>query len=142
MPQEAPIRSQEADSYVFSRAGEAPRRFTRVFTCRRGPRRAQEADPYVFLRVFLESGRGPRRPEDAPGWPPDTCFYVFSLRVAEPPFSSYVFLRVGGSVGVVWRDLAAWLFPACWWPFGRIIRENTFRERAGRNRLSIESYAL
>ena len=55
-----------------------------VFTCQRGPRRAQEADSYVFfLRVFLESGRGPRRPEDAPGCPPEgprrqvhTCFHV------------------------------------------------------------------
>ena len=85
-PRRPPRKSQDADSYVFSRAGEAPgRRSTLVFTCRRGPRRAQEADPYVFLRIFLESGRGPRRPEDAPGWPPDTCFYVFSLRATEAP---------------------------------------------------------
>ena len=79
MPQEAPRRSQEADSYVFYRAGEAPGRGGYVFfTCQRGPSRAQEADPY-------------RKPEDAPGWPPETCLYVFSLRVAEPPFSLYVF---------------------------------------------------
>ena len=54
------------------------------------------APGYVCLRVFLESGRGPKRPAEAPEWPPYTCFYVFFLRVAEPPFSSYVFLRVGG----------------------------------------------
>ena len=34
------------------------------------------APRYVFLRVFLESERGPRKPEDASGWLPDTCFYV------------------------------------------------------------------
>ena len=45
----------------------------RVFTC-------FPCDPflsYVFLRV---GGRF-----DAPGWLPDTCFYVFSLRVADAP---------------------------------------------------------
>ena len=34
------------------------------------------APRYVFLRVFLESERGPRRPEDGQGWLPETCFYV------------------------------------------------------------------
>ena len=67
----------------------------------------QDGSQIRVLRVFLESGRGPRMPEDAPGWPPDTCFYVFSLRVAEPPLSSYVFLRVGGRFGVGWRRLTS-----------------------------------
>ena len=96
----------------------------------------------MSLRVFLESGRGPKRPADAPGWPPDTCFYVFSLRVTEPPFASYVFLRVGGSGDAVWRGLPPLSFLAFWWHFCTIIRENTCRERWRRNRISIESYAL
>ena len=90
MPQEAPRRSQDADSYVFSRAGEAPgRRFTCVFACRRGPRRTQEADPYVFLRVFLESGSGPRMVQETDSYvfyrvflacgPHHTCFYVSAV---------------------------------------------------------------
>ena len=137
---------------VFSRAG-GPRRHEEALrrpedapgALQEAPRSPQEAPGsriISVLRVFLGSGRGPRMPEDAPGWPPDTCFYVFFLRVAEPPLSSYVFLRVGGSGDAVCRRLAYLSFLAFWWPFGRIIRENTCRERAGRNRLSIESYAL
>ena len=90
MYQDGPQKVQEAASYVFSRAGEAPeRRFARVFTCQRGPRRAPEANSYVFLHVFLESHSGPRRAHAAAPdvflraflarGPSHTCFYVSAV---------------------------------------------------------------
>ena len=110
----------------------------RVFTCQRGPRRAQEADPYVFLRVFLESGRGPRMVQETGS----NVFYRVFLACGPHHTCFYVSAVVSRRVGVVSRRSAPLLFLAFWWPFGRIIRENTCRERWPRNRLSIESYAL
>jgi len=79
MPQEAPRRSQDADSYVFSRAGEAPGRrshvFLRVREAQGEPRRPTHTCFYVFsLRVAAAQGWSRR--------PIHTCFTVFSLRVA------------------------------------------------------------
>ena len=81
--------------------------FLRVFLqSGRDPWVLQEIDSYVFYRVFLACG------------PLHTCFHVSAVVAA--PFDG------------IWRPFPALLFLAFWLPFGRIIRENTCRERSGR----------
>ena len=110
VPQEAPggpTMPQDSPRDVFLRGFLAGVQNHTCFYVSAVVSRRLTAPRYVFLRVFLASDRGPRRVEDAPGCLPDTCFYVFFLRVAEPPLSSYVFLRVGGSVDAVLTSLNA-----------------------------------
>ena len=92
-----PERRQDADHtcfYVSARPKESPggrpiRVFLRVFLeSGSGPRMAQETDSYVFYHAFLACG------------PHHTCFYVSAV--------------VGRRVGVVWRDLADLSFLAFW----------------------------